>query len=355
MDVRTLYQDFHAVYQQMKSQRLHYVYHGVFSEQLNDLILSFSESRLEPAARSSKIKKKVYHIMVESLQNITRHRDEKAMDMYSGFMIQRMNGGFYVTTANMVENENVSALREKLEKVNSLDRDELKAYYKELLTKGDFSEKGGAGLGLIDIARKSGNKLEFRFIPYNDQWQEFYMQSRISPSEEEVQEVEPPVEFHQNLKGSGIRFIHQGAFNQESLDEVVKLAQDDLEAMGQSDVSGRAFYILAEMVENISLHASNGEDEGMNHPGMLCLGRLDDDYCIVSGNLVEKQDAETLAQTIDTINGYTDEEREELSNGDGKVGLVNMRTRCGKDIMYHMHDISDQHVFFSIQANLALS
>lgn len=339
----------------MKSQHLHYVYHGVFSEQLNDLILSFSESRLEPAARSSKIKKRVYHIMVESLQNITRHRDESAMDMYSGFMIQRMNGGFYVTTANMVEKENVPALREKLEKVNSLDKDELKAYYKELLTRGEFSEKGGAGLGLIDIARKSHNKIEFRFIDFNDQWDEFYMQSRISPIEGDAPHVEPPVDFHQSLKGSGIRFIHQGAFNQESLDEVVKLAQDDLEQMGQTDVSGRAFYILAEMVENISLHASNGEDEGMNHPGMLCLGRLGEDYCIVSGNLVEKSDARALSETIDAVNGYTDEERADISNGDGKVGLVNMRTRCGQDILYHMHDISDQHVFFSIQANLALS
>jgi len=49
-----------------------------------------------------------------------------------------------------------------------MDKDELKLYYQEVLNNGNVSDKGTAGLGMIDIARKSGNKLEYQFLPVND-------------------------------------------------------------------------------------------------------------------------------------------------------------------------------------------
>ena len=39
--------------------------------------------------------------------------------------------------------------------------DELKIYYRDMLGGSKLSKKGGAGLGIIDIARKSKNKIEF--------------------------------------------------------------------------------------------------------------------------------------------------------------------------------------------------
>ena len=49
-----------------------------------------------------------------------------------------------------------------------MDKDEFKNYYQDVLSNGTLSEKGTAGLGMIDIARKSGNKLEYQFLPIND-------------------------------------------------------------------------------------------------------------------------------------------------------------------------------------------
>ena len=99
--------------------------------------------------------------MVEGLQNITRHQEVKAeVDENSGiFFIQQRDGKYYITTGNVIENDKVEELRGKLEVVNSLDKVELKKYYKDVLTKGKLSVKGGAGLGLIEMSRKSGNKL----------------------------------------------------------------------------------------------------------------------------------------------------------------------------------------------------
>jgi hypothetical protein len=38
-----------------------------------------------------------------------------------------------------------------------------------------ISAKGGGGLGLVDIARKTGNKLEYSFVVYNRYYSFFYL------------------------------------------------------------------------------------------------------------------------------------------------------------------------------------
>jgi len=49
-----------------------------------------------------------------------------------------------------------------------LDKDGLKSYYKEVLNNGMMSDKGGGGLGMIDIARKSNRKLNYDFQKVDD-------------------------------------------------------------------------------------------------------------------------------------------------------------------------------------------
>jgi hypothetical protein len=42
--------------------------------------------------------------------------------------------------------------------------------YKFILNHQKLSAKGGGGLGLVDIARKSGNRLEYEFHKYNENY-----------------------------------------------------------------------------------------------------------------------------------------------------------------------------------------
>ena len=51
-----------------------------------------------------------------------------------------------------------------MEKVNQLDRIELKEWYNNILIGGEqVNQNGGAGLGIIDMALKSKNKFEYGF------------------------------------------------------------------------------------------------------------------------------------------------------------------------------------------------
>ena len=56
----------------------------------------------------------------------------------------------------------------------------LKQLYKTVLTEGKFSAAGGAGLGLIDIGRKSSEPLEYGFIPFNENYSFFSLNVKIN-------------------------------------------------------------------------------------------------------------------------------------------------------------------------------
>ena len=62
------------------------------------------------------------------------------------------------------ENEITNAIKE----INEMDQGELRELYRKVLNNGTYSAKGGGGLGIIDIARKSNEKLDYGFVPVDE-------------------------------------------------------------------------------------------------------------------------------------------------------------------------------------------
>ena len=65
---------FSSLFNRLDEYQLSYAYNGEFTDSLTDHILGLVETSMEVESETSKTKKKVYFIMVESLQNITRHQ-----------------------------------------------------------------------------------------------------------------------------------------------------------------------------------------------------------------------------------------------------------------------------------------
>ena len=55
----------------------------------------------------------------------------------------------------------------------------LKQMYKKQINEGKISSRGGAGLGLIDIARKSGQKLKYQFLDLNNNYYFFILEIEV--------------------------------------------------------------------------------------------------------------------------------------------------------------------------------
>ena len=152
-------------------------YTGDISSERINLILEEVEGKLAESSTNLKVRKKVYNIMVEALQNLYHHSDDVPADLvekigkrFGMIVISKRCDGYALSVGNYILSEKVRFLTEKIEKINSLTSDELKEMYKFILNFQKLSSKGGGGLGLIDIARKSENKLGYKFYPCNERY-----------------------------------------------------------------------------------------------------------------------------------------------------------------------------------------
>lgn len=178
------------LHRMMMAQKLILVYEGDFTQETTKSILTMAERNLDSSGEDSGIKRKVFNVMVEALQNIVKHSSEqglKAGSLISKsaiFMISKDDNRYCVQTGNPIEKSKVASLTEGLNNINSKDKEGLKELYKDIIKNTQISEKGGAGLGFVDMARKSGEKLEFLFASMDDNYDFFCLKVNI-PREKE--------------------------------------------------------------------------------------------------------------------------------------------------------------------------
>jgi hypothetical protein len=174
------------IYKKLEERNVLLSFKGMITSELLTTILQIMESKMDHIDENPKVKKKVFNILVECLQNLYHHIDQDefvhiAAEEKSALLMIAKNGDTYqITTGNYMRASDVPVLKEKLDLVNGMDRDELKAYYKLVLAEGNMSSKGTAGLGMIDIARKSGEKLEYGFLPINEKTSFFSLTVKIA-------------------------------------------------------------------------------------------------------------------------------------------------------------------------------
>ncbi|MFO7922064.1 MAG: SiaB family protein kinase [Bacteroidales bacterium] len=164
-------------------------YKGSITTDLITNVLEVIESKLDDINAASAVRKKIYNVLVESLQNLFHHIEEIPDEIKDEFdarfgvlVVAKENDYYRISTGNFVRTEKVKQLKEKIDKINSLSREELKDMYKFVLNHQKLSAKGGGGLGLIDIAKKTGNKIEYVFQSYNRDFDFFNLNVFISES-----------------------------------------------------------------------------------------------------------------------------------------------------------------------------
>ncbi len=359
----------HSLFGNAEAGGLHYVYQGNFSMELTNSILGIAESNLENHHEAAGVKKKVYFIMVESLQNITRHQnDDLAAPGF--FIIRRTGNDYYVTSCNTISNNEIELLESKLLEVNSLDQDSLKSHYKDILMHGGISDKGGAGLGLIEMARKSGNKLVYDFEEINDKVSYFFFQTKISSvrgtetgAGMHRDNLEEAKKLHADILKNNLSLVYQGEFTQE----VVKCALTMTEGIGDKDpllLKKRSFLIVVELLQNIFKHGQNPSGGKEGNPGVFLTGKTGDEYLFSASNVILKGDVAKLRTKLELVNSlskpeldtlYTKVLLEEERPGDkgAGLGLIDLRLKSGHALIYDFRELQDDHAVFTLEVRIS--
>jgi hypothetical protein len=158
------------LYKTMKSDKIICAYHGSFNFTVVNGLLKTAKINLSLPEHNRTSAKKTYNVLVECLENIQKHSEP---ELESGneavFMLSQPVDGFLVAVGNLIPTLEKENLKRNIDQINNMSRDELKAHYREIIKNGSISNKGGAGLGMTDIALKSRSKLNYTFNNYSEQ------------------------------------------------------------------------------------------------------------------------------------------------------------------------------------------
>lgn len=169
----TSFQDFvYSVYKSMKAYEISLVFEGEITHKLIKIFAELTESSITKPDDPQTVQQRVFHVLIETLQNLSRHSDESESLLQKPsrgiFVIARSPGEYSVTTGNQVTSAKKEEISAILDQINHLTRSELDNLYKKQIMLGHVSQKGGAGLGFIDIRRKTGKKFDYSFIPVKE-------------------------------------------------------------------------------------------------------------------------------------------------------------------------------------------
>ena len=167
-------------HQMMDKTSINLSFAGEFSSDLVTMLLLMAKSNI----RGRSVMKKIYKIMIEGLDNLTKHSlKSKGNSFPAMFILAHDDNFYYLATGNKIKNKEISPLKDKLTKANELSKVELRNWYNEILINDDIvNHKGGAGLGIIDMALKSGNKFGFDFNKIDDNHSFFTLKIKVGES-----------------------------------------------------------------------------------------------------------------------------------------------------------------------------
>ncbi|MGM0593949.1 MAG: SiaB family protein kinase [Pseudomonadota bacterium] len=174
-------QNLYEFNKEMVTKGLLFVYAGPVTQQTLEGIGDTLRTTFALEENDFNVTNKVFAVVIEQMQNIIRYsaqrmaaagdEPEPEPEIGTGIVcVGAEDGKFFVTCGNYIYPQDADSLEEQLAAIAAMNRDELKARYKqERKRRLDMTQKG-AGLGFLEMARKSSKPIEFSFRPVNDEF-----------------------------------------------------------------------------------------------------------------------------------------------------------------------------------------
>ncbi|MFZ2338709.1 MAG: SiaB family protein kinase, partial [Bacteroidales bacterium] len=297
-----------------------------------------------------------------------KHGDHKGHAVMPVVLYSKTDDGYAITTGNVITEAQSGKLREKLEKVNSLDVADIKALYRQILETTGFSEKGGAGLGLLEMALKTGNRLDFDFIPLGDGLSYFVLSKtidssglgRTNGSPRSKYDGSPVLEFERLMATNNVHMTWSGHITSGIGEEVLSITEARLlDEDVDSRIRRKVFNIMVEILENVSKYNPGKEAED-NYGLPLAMVRIEDGrFVLTTGNLISGHRIGELKQKVDNINSFSHDELKTLffaalsaqsieTDSTGIMGLISMARKSGGKLEYEFKKVNEEYSYFML-------
>lgn len=254
----------------LANEQMNFLYTGDFSDKLTDWLIELNNHQFATGDEFKSLQRRAAFLIAECFQNIVRHSDLSNQDDF--FHIKNNFGLFSLISGNTIEKGLVAQLQGQLEQLNKLTTEELREKYREKLSKGKLSEKGGAGLGLIEMARKTKNKLSFRFSELSDIKSYFYFQlvlrTIVTAQRPESSTFDEDIMLRSKMLQDGLFLVYHGKISTDIASALLRILENSffipsqkivfIKLMRLIDDCGNS-KVLEESVSNMTLTASNNK------------------------------------------------------------------------------------------------
>lgn len=356
-------------FQEFADDNLALLYDGSINDDITDKIIALSEYNITNYKELKKSKKRVSFLMAECFQNIIRHGEKMNVDEIRigepGFFLTRnFQNAFFITSGNIIKNDKIHHLKNQLDQLNKLTREEIKNLFRDVLENGELSNKGGAGLGLIDMARRSGQKFDYIFKDYNENLSLFYNQLILKAFEEEFENpgyklftIAKAVSYHDRMVDKNILIIHKGDFSQDSILPVLNIIEKNLHEVFKHSLAKKEIYhVIVELLQNVTKHCEIVDDI---KEAIFLIGKTNGNYVMSTGNYIEKSKVAYLKSHLEKLNTMEKKELKALylsilkegalsEKGGAGLGLIEISRRRKKPIEFSFSEIDEHKYFFAI-------
>ncbi len=185
--------NFFEYHSQISQDHVVLSYKGPFTD---TLLAEFSRDIRTKLQENPKARKKVFSIFMELAQNILFYSKEinhfGNRDKVGTLVIVKTETGYRLITGNLVFKRDVEKLVAKCDMINSLDRDGLRAYKRQLRNDPRGEESKGAGIGLVQVALTSEGQLEIKIKELDEQYAFYALFVNIETAKENAHELPAP-------------------------------------------------------------------------------------------------------------------------------------------------------------------
>lgn len=330
MDLATV----HTLYDVLAGDRFCFLYSGHFHDEHTASLIALGEEAQNDARAERTYRQRLSYVMVEAYQNIVRHRAALPVELERGagrslFLLRSHAAGDEIVSMDPVIETEVPGLKATLERIGGLDLRQLKELFLRSLQDGSRSQRGGAGLGLIEMARRSGHRLRHAVYPIDAAYRLFVLQIVVGEAAEQATAMEALPRLHAAIATLDLLVLCKGASSAGAQEAVLRIIEKDLdERPDRSEARARAYLAAVEWLQGLA---------AIDSGPIVALGRTDGHYSLVLGVHTDVQTAERTQQEVANINaldgaGLERYYRDVLlgrraGQGSGFIGLLDLARR----------------------------
>ncbi len=304
----------HSIFQALRGDRFAFAYSGAFHDEHTARLISLGEEAiLEKDARAS-TRGRLAFVMVEAYQNILRHRAPLPPQVEQGegrslFILRCQGDGQQVVAVNPVKKADVLGLRQTLHRLHGMDPSQLKSLFLSGLQKDSNGPRRGAGLGLIEMTRRSGSDLGYMLRGLGEEHELFILAVRMGAERPYAGILSDAAVLHGTVVQQDIVLVHTGERTVGIQEAVLRMVEEDGATRTESAIArGRAY--LAGMGCLRDLATEQAGDDQQSGRWIFGLSRDNGHFSMAIGRLVARDTAQRIAESIGRVNGMDRSELE---------------------------------------------